>query len=162
MPTAKALDDLILPNACIGLGIAMVDSTMMPTLAYLVDIRHSSVYGSVYALGDIAFCASFVCGRLRDYFAAHNPTSHPGPLLSAFVGQVVGFECLIVATGLLCLCFSPALSLLNSPTSTIGCNELVSVTFEDDTTNHIFQHFIHETTAVSYKKYGTQTGDSDD
>ena len=60
---AKSFDDLILPNAFIGFGIGMVDSSMMPTLAYLVDIRHTSIYGSVFALGDIAFCASFVFGN---------------------------------------------------------------------------------------------------
>lgn len=40
----------------------MVDSSMMPMLGYLVDIRHTSVYGSVYAIGDVAFCAGFVIG----------------------------------------------------------------------------------------------------
>lgn len=41
----------------------MVDSSMMPMLGYLVDIRHTSVYGSVYAIGDVAFCAGFVIGQ---------------------------------------------------------------------------------------------------
>lgn len=41
----------------------MVDSSMMPMLGYLVDIRHTSVYGSVYAIGDVAFCAGFVIGE---------------------------------------------------------------------------------------------------
>lgn len=41
----------------------MVDSSMMPMLGYLVDIRHTSVYGSVYAIGDVAFCAGFVVGK---------------------------------------------------------------------------------------------------
>lgn len=43
--------------------MGMVDSTMMPMLGYLVDIRHTSVYGSVYAIGDVAFCASFAFGE---------------------------------------------------------------------------------------------------
>lgn len=43
--------------------MGMVDSTMMPMLGYLVDIRHTSVYGSVYAIGDVAFCASFAFGK---------------------------------------------------------------------------------------------------
>ena len=38
----------------------MVDSSKMPMLGYLVDIRHTSVYGSVYAIGDVAFCVGFV------------------------------------------------------------------------------------------------------
>ena len=40
----------------------MVDSSMMPELGYLVDIRHSAVYGSVYAIGDVAFCLGFAIG----------------------------------------------------------------------------------------------------
>lgn len=42
----------------------MVDSSMMPMLGYLVDIRHTSIYGSVYAIGDVAFCVGFAVGKL--------------------------------------------------------------------------------------------------
>jgi len=41
----------------------MVDSSMMPELGYLVDIRHAAVYGSVYAIGDVAFCLGFAIGK---------------------------------------------------------------------------------------------------
>lgn len=41
----------------------MVDSSMMPHLGFLVDIRHSAVYGSVYAIGDVAFCLGFAIGK---------------------------------------------------------------------------------------------------
>jgi DHA1 family solute carrier family 18 vesicular amine transporter 1/2 len=40
----------------------MVDSSMMPELGNLVDIRHGSVYGGVYAIGDVAFCVGFAVG----------------------------------------------------------------------------------------------------
>lgn len=53
---------MIIPNAGLGFAIGMVDSCMMPELGYLVDIRHSAVYGSVYALGDVAFCLGFAIG----------------------------------------------------------------------------------------------------
>ena len=36
---------------------------MMPELGNLVDIRHSSVYGGVYAIGDVAFCLGFAVGK---------------------------------------------------------------------------------------------------
>lgn len=42
----------------------MVDSSMMPELGYLVDIRHTAVYGSVYAIGDVAFCLGFAIGKI--------------------------------------------------------------------------------------------------
>lgn len=40
----------------------MVDSSMMPIMGYLVDLRHTSVYGSVYAIADVAFCMGFAIG----------------------------------------------------------------------------------------------------
>lgn len=62
IPLATSIRHLILPNAGLGFAIGMVDSCMMPELGYLVDIRHSAVYGSVYAIGDVAFCVGFVVG----------------------------------------------------------------------------------------------------
>ena len=41
----------------------MVDSSMMPIMGYLVDIRHSSIYGSVYAIADVAFCLGYAIGE---------------------------------------------------------------------------------------------------
>ena len=59
---AKSIYGLIIPNGGLGFAIGMVDSSMMPTMGYLVDIRHSSVYGSVYAIADVAFCLGFAIG----------------------------------------------------------------------------------------------------
>ena len=42
----------------------MVDSSMMPIMGYLVDLRHVSVYGSVYAIADVAFCLGFAIGKV--------------------------------------------------------------------------------------------------
>lgn len=77
----------------------MVDSSMMPTLGYLVDIRHTSVYGSVYAIGDVAFCAGFVIG----------------PVLSGTIGRYLGFEGLIIVTAIICFMFAPFLLILRNP-----------------------------------------------
>ena len=41
----------------------MVDSSMMPHMGYLVDLRHVSVYGNIYAIADIAFALGFAVGR---------------------------------------------------------------------------------------------------
>ena len=43
----------------------MVDSSMMPTMGYLVDLRHISIYGSVYAIADAAFCMGFALGKFN-------------------------------------------------------------------------------------------------
>lgn len=62
IPMATSIYGLIIPNGVLGFAIGMVDSSMMPTMGYLVDIRHSSVYGSVYAIADVAFCLGFAIG----------------------------------------------------------------------------------------------------
>lgn len=36
---------------------------MMPLMGHLVDLRHVSVYGSVYAIADVAFCLGFAVGK---------------------------------------------------------------------------------------------------
>jgi MFS transporter, DHA1 family, solute carrier family 18 (vesicular amine transporter), member 1/2 len=63
VPTASTIYGLIIPNGLLGFAIGMVDSSMMPTMGYLVDIRHSSVYGSVYAIADVAFCLGYAIGK---------------------------------------------------------------------------------------------------
>lgn len=65
IPLATNMNHLIVPNAGLGFAIGMVDSSMMPELGYLVDIRHSAVYGSVYAIGDVAFCLGFAIGKFK-------------------------------------------------------------------------------------------------
>lgn len=44
----------------------------MSRIICLVDIRHAAVYGSVYAIGDVAFCLGFAIGKnyklLFDYY----------------------------------------------------------------------------------------------
>ena len=54
--------------AGLGFAIGMVDSSMMPELGNLVDLRHSSVYGGVYAIGDAAFCLGFAVGKLPLFY----------------------------------------------------------------------------------------------
>jgi len=73
VPMATSIYGLIIPNGILGFAIGMVDSSMMPTMGYLVDIRHSSVYGSVYAIADVAFCLGFaigteICLKKKNYF----------------------------------------------------------------------------------------------
>lgn len=63
VPMATSIYGLIIPNGILGFAIGMVDSSMMPIMGYLVDIRHSSVYGSVYAIADVAFCLGFAVGK---------------------------------------------------------------------------------------------------
>ena len=52
----------------------MVDSSMMAIMGYLVDIRHASVYGSVYAIADVALCMGFAIGNTCTRTHTHTHT----------------------------------------------------------------------------------------
>lgn len=99
MPFALAPSDLIVPMAGLGFGIGMVDSSMMPELGFLVDIRHSAVYGGVYAIGDVAFCLGFAVG----------------PAISGSLVQGLGFKSMMIGIGIICCFYGPMLRLLKNP-----------------------------------------------
>ncbi|CAJ1069594.1 LOW QUALITY PROTEIN: chromaffin granule amine transporter [Xyrichtys novacula] len=67
VPFATSIYGLIGPNGGLGFAIGMVDSSMMAIMGYLVDIRHASVYGSVYAIADVALCMGFAIGNTQTH-----------------------------------------------------------------------------------------------
>merc|ERR1739844_809404 len=99
VPMATKQSQLIIPMAALGFGIGMVDSSMMPELGNLVDLRHGSVYGGVYAIGDIAFCLGFAVG----------------PALSGSIVQHFGFKSMMVGVGIISFFYAPLLFLLKDP-----------------------------------------------
>eukprot|EP00096_Caligus_rogercresseyi_P010610 TRINITY_DN3938_c0_g1_i2.p1 TRINITY_DN3938_c0_g1~~TRINITY_DN3938_c0_g1_i2.p1 ORF type:complete len:532 (-),score=150.33 TRINITY_DN3938_c0_g1_i2:1241-2836(-) len=99
VPYATVPGHLVIPMGAIGFGIGMVDSSMMPELGFLVDIRHSSVYGGVYAIGDVAFCLGYAVG----------------PALSGSIVRDYGFKAMLFGIGLICFIYGPFLFLLRDP-----------------------------------------------
>ncbi|XP_043465035.1 synaptic vesicular amine transporter isoform X2 [Leptopilina heterotoma] len=99
IPLAKSINHLIIPNAGLGFAIGMVDSSMMPELGYLVDIRHTAVYGSVYAIGDVAFCLGYAIG----------------PALSGTLVNSIGFEWMLFWIAILNFLYAPLMYFLKSP-----------------------------------------------
>ncbi|CAB0035186.1 unnamed protein product [Trichogramma brassicae] len=99
IPLATRIDHLIVPNAGLGFAIGMVDSSMMPELGYLVDIRHTAVYGSVYAIGDVAFCLGFAIG----------------PALSGTLVNSIGFEWMLFGIAILNFIYAPCMYFLKAP-----------------------------------------------
>ncbi len=99
IPFATNPNHLIVPMAALGFGIGMVDSSMMPELGFLVDIRHAAVYGGVYAIGDIAFCLGFAVG----------------PAISGSLVETVGFKAMMLGIGVVCFIYCPFLVLLRDP-----------------------------------------------
>lgn len=62
IPMCNNFGTTMIPLMIDCFGIALVDTAMMPTLAYLVDVRHVSVYGSVYAIADISYSLAYAFG----------------------------------------------------------------------------------------------------
>ncbi|NXX32336.1 VMAT1 protein, partial [Nicator chloris] len=99
VPLATNIYGLIGPNAGLGFAIGMVDSSMMPIMGYLVDLRHTSAYGTVYAIADVAFCVGFAIG----------------PSTGGAIVRALGFPWLMVVVGALNVAYAPLCWLLRSP-----------------------------------------------
>ncbi|XP_050703680.1 synaptic vesicular amine transporter-like [Eriocheir sinensis] len=104
IPSATQINHLIAPNAGLGFAIGMVDSSMMPELGYLVDLRHSAVYGSVYSIGDVAFCLGFAIG----------------PALSGTLVQTFGFKWMLYGVAIINFLYAPFMYCLKSPPAKEG------------------------------------------
>ncbi|KAG0727909.1 Synaptic vesicular amine transporter [Chionoecetes opilio] len=104
IPSATQINHLIAPNAGLGFAIGMVDSSMMPELGYLVDLRHSAVYGSVYSIGDVAFCLGFAIG----------------PALSGTLVQNLGFKWMLYGIAIINFLYAPFMYCLKSPPAKKG------------------------------------------
>ena len=126
---ATKATQLIIPMGGLGFAIGMVDSSMMPELGNLVDLRHSSVYGGVYAIGDVAFCVGFAIG----------------PALSGSLVKEYGFQKMLVGVAVICLLYCPLLLMLKDPPSKTDqekAEQEVNLEQEDGTFYQQHCHFI--------------------
>lgn len=82
--TRRGLWVLLIDNVLFALATGMVDSSMMPIMGHLVDLRHTSVYGSVYAIADVAFCMGFAIGMLIGGEGSTQDLMSPSLLSTAF------------------------------------------------------------------------------
>nr|XP_020460817.1 probable vesicular acetylcholine transporter-A [Monopterus albus] len=98
VPACKTFGQLIAPLCGICFGIALVDTALLPTLAFLVDMRYVSVYGSVYAIADISYCVAYAMGPIVAVKIVHN----------------LGFVQLNLGMGLVNVLYAPALLLLRN------------------------------------------------
>uniref|UniRef100_A0A8D0A6G1 Solute carrier family 18 member 2 n=1 Tax=Sander lucioperca TaxID=283035 RepID=A0A8D0A6G1_SANLU len=99
VPFAKNIYGLIVPTLGVGFAIGMVDSSMMPIMGYLVDLRHVSVYGSVYAITDVAFCMGLAFGSS----------------IGGAIAGSIGFPWLMTIIGIVDIIFAPLCIFLRSP-----------------------------------------------
>ncbi|KAM6306243.1 vesicular acetylcholine transporter [Aegotheles albertisi] len=98
VPACRNFGQVIIPLCGICFGIALVDTALLPTLAFLVDVRHVSVYGSVYAIADISYSVAYALG----------------PIVAGQIVHTMGFAQLNLGMGLANVLYAPVLLFLKN------------------------------------------------
>jgi len=64
LPFCRAVWQLSFPHFTLGLGLGIVDASLMPLLAcFTDDMRHEASYGTVYALAQTSVALAYSLGR---------------------------------------------------------------------------------------------------
>lgn len=96
IPFSTSYIMLMIPICGICFGMALIDTALLPTLGYLVDVRYVSVYGSIYAIADISYCVAYAIG----------------PILAGGIVEVIGFTALNFLIAISNLAYAPVLTYL--------------------------------------------------
>ena len=96
VPFARSYWVLMIPICGICFGIALIDTALLPTMGYVVDVRYVSVYGSIYAIADISYSFAYAVG----------------PIIAGGVVDSIGFLALNIGIAVFTLLFCPVLMLL--------------------------------------------------
>uniref|UniRef100_A0A6P4F3T9 Vesicular acetylcholine transporter n=1 Tax=Drosophila rhopaloa TaxID=1041015 RepID=A0A6P4F3T9_DRORH len=98
IPFCSGYKMLMLPICVICFGIALIDTALLPTLGYLVDVRYVSVYGSIYAIADISYSIAYAVG----------------PIIAGGVVEAIGFTALNFLIAFSNLAYVPVLRKLRN------------------------------------------------
>jgi len=98
IPFATNYWALMVPISGICFGIALIDTALLPTLGYLVDLRYVSVYGSIYAIADISYSFAYAFG----------------PIIAGNIMESIGFTALNIVIAITNLGYVPVLYLLRN------------------------------------------------
>ena len=98
IPFSTSYKFLMIPICGICFGIALIDTALLPTLGYLVDVRYVSVYGSIYAIADISYSLAYAVG----------------PIIAGGLVEAIGFTALNVLIAISNLAYAPVLMYLRN------------------------------------------------
>lgn len=98
IPFCSTYKMLMIPICVICFGIALIDTALLPTLGYLVDVRYVSVYGSIYAIADISYSMAYAVG----------------PIIAGGIVETIGFTALNVIIAFSNLLYAPVLKKLRN------------------------------------------------
>lgn len=96
IPLSSSYKVLMIPICGICFGIALIDTALLPTLGYLVDVRYVSIYGSIYAIADISYSVAYAIG----------------PIIAGGVVEAIGFTALNIGIAFANLMYAPVLTYL--------------------------------------------------
>lgn len=96
IPFSSSYKVLMIPICGICFGVALIDTALLPTLGYLVDVRYVSIYGSIYAIADISYSVAYAVG----------------PIIAGGVVEAIGFTALNVGIAFSNLLYAPVLMYL--------------------------------------------------
>ncbi|XP_076825120.1 synaptic vesicular amine transporter-like [Clavelina lepadiformis] len=99
LPFSTSFAATIGPTLILGIGYGLIEVNIYPILAILVDTRHKSDYGSVYAIADISICLGFIIG----------------PLLTGSLLQLISFSWVLWMLTIVLFLFAPFLVFLKKP-----------------------------------------------
>ncbi|KAL3311800.1 hypothetical protein Ciccas_009614 [Cichlidogyrus casuarinus] len=98
IPFCNNYISLMIPISILCFGVALVDTAILPTMAYIVDTRHVSVYGSVYAIADISYSLAYAIG----------------PIVAGGLVTFIGFTALNMVIFAVTIAYAPVLFLLRN------------------------------------------------
>ncbi|KAI5703176.1 vesicular acetylcholine transporter [Diaphorina citri] len=98
IPFSTSYQMLMLPICGICFGMALVDTALLPTLGYLVDVRYVSVYGSIYAIADISYSLAYAIG----------------PIVAGGIVDAIGFTALNFLIAFMNILYAPVLIYLKN------------------------------------------------
>ncbi|CAG0898676.1 unnamed protein product, partial [Cyprideis torosa] len=111
VPLATSMWHLVLPHFGLGLGIGVVDASLMPMLAYLMELRHSAKYGAVYAIAQTGVCSAYFLGKA--YLSGITELNLLGPLFGGQAAKMFGFGVLMRIAGIINILYAPLLLCLD-------------------------------------------------
>lgn len=98
IPISSSYQMLMIPICVICFGIALIDTALLPTLGYIVDVRYVSVYGSIYAIADISYSMAYAVG----------------PIIAGGIVELIGFTALNLLIAFSNLLYAPVLGYLRN------------------------------------------------
>ncbi|CAD5227048.1 unnamed protein product [Bursaphelenchus xylophilus] len=110
LPFSPNLCSLLVVSAFLGMGFGLVGLNMFPLMGHIADLRHTQIYGSVYAISDVSCSLAFVSGPIAG-----------GPAV-----RYLGFTTMLFFLGMVNFAFAPLMIFLRKLEKTKHKNMLAA------------------------------------